>query len=223
MNTHGAVDLAPLKRKAESRLVLARFHDSELEKMARIADELKMGMLEGGWPQLLNCDYPEQGSAIVAKNTYTAMADICNAQKPFIQANTLKPGTILRVTAWGSIGSAAGTATTTMALYLNGAASGTQLAVTAAQTPPTSTVNAWHLEANLTVLTQGASGTIQTLGNVIGINATTTTMVLLPATVPAAAAINTTNNNSITIAATWSVSAAGNTYSVYGFTVEQLN
>jgi uncharacterized protein with PQ loop repeat len=73
------------------------------------------------------------------------------------------------------------------------------------------------------VLTQGASGTIQTLGNVIGINATTTTMVLLPATVPAAAAINTTNNNSITIAATWSVSAAGNTYSVYGFTVEQLN
>jgi hypothetical protein len=121
------------------------------------------------------------------------------------------------------MGSAAGTATTTMGLYLNGAASGTQMCISANATPPTSTVNIWRAEFMSTVLTIGATGTIQTAGEAVGIGATVTTPVLIPATLPAAATINTAQANSITLAVGWSVSAAGNTFSVYGFTVEMLN
>jgi hypothetical protein len=221
MNLHGAVDLGALKAKSETEEQIGRFFSEDIEKWARASKGLRM--YAGGWPTLLNWEYPDQGGAIVAKNTYTTIADICNAQSPFIPANTLKTGTILRITAWGTVGSAAGTATTTMGLYLNGAASGTQIAITASQTPATSTVNCWYLEAQATILTIGSSGTMSTIGNVTGIGTTATTPVIMPATLPAAAAVNTTQANSITVAASWSVSAAGNTYSVYGFTVEQLN
>jgi len=219
MNTHGAVDLAPTKAKIE----LGRFHDPSIERMAEIAHDLNATMYSGGWVNLLNFDSPEQDTAVTPKNTFTTMADICNPQRPFIPANSVKTGTIFRIMAWGTVGSAAGTATTTMGLYLNGAAAGTQLAVTAAQTPATSTVNCWNMDTQARVVSIGAAGTIVTIGDVMGINATATTGVLMPATLPAAAAFNTTQANSITIAASWSVSAAGNTYSVHGFTVEQLN
>lgn len=200
-----------------------KFHDPELARMAEIAAELDAESYSGGWVQLLNWTDPEQGAAVSAKNTFTTIQDICNPQRPFIPANSLSVGTILRINALGTVGSAAGTATTTMALYLNGAAAGTQIAVTASETPATSTVNIWQLNAYAVILTIGSAGTMQTMGQVTGLNATQATNIMFPATLPAAAAVNTTQANSMTVAASWGTSAAGNTYSVYVFTVEQLN
>lgn len=217
MNTHGAVEL--IKPKLE----VARFADPrsnpDIARMAEIAADLEAKAFQGGWVQLANFDNPEQGSAIVAKASFTTIQDICNPQKSFIPANSLHVGSQLRMHAWGTVGSAAGTATSTMGLYLNGAAGGTVLAVSAAQTPPTSTVNCWHLDAYATVLTIGTGGTIQVSGVIIGIAATQSTPVMMPATLPAAAAINTTQANGVTVAASWNTSAAGNTYSVYGWNV----
>ena len=159
----------------------------------------------------------------MAKNTYTTIADIVNAQRAFIPAGSLNVGTLLRTKVWGTLGSAAGTATATLAAYLNGAASGVALATSAAATPATSTVNVWMAEFLSTVLTIGSAGTIQTVGQAVGLGATATTPIIIPATLPAASALNTTQANSITVAVGWSVSAAGNTFSVFGFSVEQLN
>ena len=200
-----------------------KFHDPKLAELAEIAEEARATAYAGGWVQLLNWANPNQSAAVTAKSTYTTIADICNPQTNFIPANSLQTGSQLHFHAWGSYGSAAGTATTTMGLYLNGAASGTQLVISASATPPTSTVNLWVLDVYATVLTVGSAGTIQPGGYILGLGATTTTPILLPATLPAATTINTTQANSVTIAASWNTSAAGNTYSVYGYDVELFN
>ena len=203
MNTHGASDLAPSRAAMQKKLEPGRFHDPSIERMAQVAYDLQAEMYSGGWVQLLNWSAPEQGSAVVAKNTYTTIADIVNAQRAFIPAGSLNVGTLLRTKVWGTLGSAAGTATATLAAYLNGAASGVALATSAAATPATSTVNVWMAEFLSTVLTIGSAGTIQTVGQAVGLGATATTPIIIPATLPAASALNTTQANSITVAVGW--------------------
>ena len=166
-----------------------------------------------------------QGAA-VTKNTYTTMADLIVTQ-PFLAPNAMVVGSMYHVHAFGTIGSAAGTATTIMALYLNGAASGVNIASTASQTPATSTALLWHLDAWITVQTVGTAGTALGCGWVVGIGATQATNVPLGVTAtPTTAATfvcNTTTANYISLSQSWSASAAGNTTTVYGFSVEQLN
>src|ERR1017187_3938022 len=90
---------------------LHTFHNEDLAEIAAIAAKYGAQMYSGGWVQLLNWSAPEQGSAVVAKNTYTTIADIVNAQRAFIPAGSLNVGTLLRTKVWGTYGSAAGTAT----------------------------------------------------------------------------------------------------------------
>ena len=203
-----------------------RYQDAQLQRLARLAEERDLTMYDAGWPKLMN--WKEQALAIATNNSFTTIINIGATQTPNIPANTLVSGSHLRVRAWGTIGSAAGTATFTMGLMLNGGANGaagagTALAVTASQTPATSTVNNWFLDAESIVVTAGSGGTIQTLGVLIGVGATASTPVLMPATQAAAATLNTTVANYVNLTATWSVSAAGNTITVNGFSVELLN
>lgn len=183
-------------------------------------------MFDGGWPKLMN--WKEQYAAPVTNSSFSTIINIGATQTPNLPANSLVIGTALEIIAWGTIGSAAGTATTTLGLMLNGGANGaagggTALAVTASETPATSTVLNWHLNARAVIVTEGSSGTIQTSGFVVGIGATQATVILMPTTQAAAAAINTTTANYINLTATWSTSASGNTYTVNGFYVKQLN
>lgn len=201
------------------------FAEPELANMAKVATDLGAMMYPGGWVQLMNWanlgNYPAP-----AKNTYTSIADITATSEvnaPCLPALSLKVGAQLHIVTWGTSGSAAGTATTTIGHYLNGAASGTQMSISASQTPATSTVNNWRLESYAVVSAIGSSGTILTSGILLGLNATATTNVLVPTTQPSAAAINTENNNGITTAASWSLSAAGNTYTVNGHMVFLFN
>lgn len=200
-----------------------RYHDPGTAAMADVARSLDARAYSGGWVQLLNYDSPEQSTYPQIKNTYTAIADIMPPQRPFIPANSVKVGSIFEVNAWGTITSVAGTATFVLSLMLNGSA-GTLLGATAAQTPATTTIFPWHFRAFVTVLTIGAAGTCSASGVAWGLGAATTSAVLLPATgAPISAAIATTATNNITLAGTWSVSNAGNSTSVYGYHVLQLN
>ena len=202
------------------------YNDPELARLARLAESLGAKAYDGGWPKLMN--WKEQALAITSNASYTTIINIGATQTPNIPANTLVVGSHLRVRGWGTVGSAAGTATMTLGLMLNGGANGaagagTALAVTASQTPATSTANNWFLDAECIVITVGTGGTIQTLGTVIGLNATASTPVLMPASQVAAATLNTTVANYINLTSTYSVSAAGNTITVNGFSVELLN
>lgn len=201
-----------------------KLHDPKLERMAAVARDLNAKMYPGGWVQLINPYNPEQDAPYpLVKNTYTTIADIMPPQRKFIAANTLNKGVQFHVHAWGTITSVAGTATFVMSLMLNGSA-GTLLGATAAQTPATTTIFPWHLDAWGTVLTIGSAGTIVFGGAAWGLGTATTSAILLPATgAPISAAIDTTAANSITLAGTWSVSNAGNSTSVYGYDVFQNN
>jgi hypothetical protein len=197
-------------------------HNPELIAAAEAAADTNATMYAGGWAQLLNYSFPEQGTTPAANASFTTIQNIGVTQRAFIPANSLQQGAQLLVKAWGTYGSAAGTATTIMSLYLNGT-TGTVICASASQTPPTSTVNVFTAEAMATILTIGSSGTMNTAGLIHGLGTTTTTPILWPATLPAAATVNTTQANSIQLAASWSASASGNTYTVYGFDVLQLN
>lgn len=202
-------------------LEVARFHDPRIAEMAEIARDLDATAYAGGWVNLLN--WQDDAAAPVAVNTFTTSTCIASpTPRPFIPANSLSIGTQLRVRAWGTVSSVAGTATTTLGLALNGTG-GTVVCASAAQTPAITTVFTWLATFDATVLTIGSSGSIIAGGWALGLNATPATPILIPASAPSAVTVNTTQANSLTVNATWSTSNAANTYTTYGFTVEQLN
>lgn len=198
-----------------------QFHDEELGVTADRARLLDAKLYPGGWPQLMN--YADQGAAFTHASNWTTISDICQVQQASIPANFLHVGSVLYIHSWGIVGSAAGTSASTVGLYLNGAAAGVQMSISASATPATATVQCWNSDMWATVQTIGSSGTISTAGTIIGISATPATLLLVPATIPAAATINTTVANSITIAASWVTGAAGNLYTTYGHQVFLLN
>ncbi len=198
-----------------------RFHDKGLGATAELARLLDAKLYPGGWPQLMN--YADQGAAFTHSSSWTTISDICGAQQASIPANSLHVGSVLYIHSWGIVGSAAGSSASTVGLYLNGAAAGTQLSISASATPATATVQCWNSDMWATVQTIGASGTISTAGTIVGISATPATLLLVPATIPTAAVINTTIANSITIAASWVTGAAGNLYTTYGHQVFLVN
>ena len=200
------------------------WHNPELERAALIAQGLDASAFVGGWVQNLNTQIGDAPPATpAAVNTFTTFQSIMPATwlpENFIPANTLKPSSVLRLRAQGTIGSAAGTATTIMSFYLNNSV---QIAASASQTPGTSTANVWLFEMDIHMVTTGATGTGYGLGILLGINATAVTDIIVPAATPATFSINTTVANYIGIGASWNTSAAGNTYSVYNLTCEQLS
>lgn len=217
------------------------WNDPELKAAAEIARRYeadtgqKVKAYAAGWPQLVN--WNTCGADSASNNTFTTIINIGPTQQPNIPANSTNPagsssapsdGTLFKIEAFGIIGSAAGTATTTLGLNANGGAraaagSGTAIAISASQTPATSTVLTWQYYHHLSVISVGGAGTIQGSGHAIGINATASTVVLIPATQAAAATWVSTQANYFNLVATWNTSAAGNLYQVNGFAVLQYN
>ena len=227
MNISGVANGQLIEQKEKPVLVKGHeYQDENLERLARLAESLGAKAYDGGWPKLMN--WKEQALAITSNSSFTTIINIGATQTPNIPANTLVIGSHLRVRAWGSLGSAAGTATYNIGLMLNGGANGaagagTALASSATQTPATSTVNTWFYDSECVVITTGTGGTIQTFGILHGFGATASTPILVPATQAAAATLNTTVANYINLTAVCSASAAGNTITVNGFSVELLN
>lgn len=197
------------------------FHDPELGEVAEFAKRHKAHLGPLGYVQMLNWQDTEGLGVQVYNAGWTTIADIYPWQ-PRLPANSVNVGTQFRFTGWGTYGITS-TPTTTMGIYANGAASGTQLAITASQSPTAATVNCWQMQAYGLVTATGSSGTIRVAGDVIGIGATATTPILMPAATILSATLNTQQANSFAIAASWSASSASNTYSTYGWLVEQLN
>jgi hypothetical protein len=201
------------------------FHDPVIGEMAHVARILDAEDYAGGWVQMANWGntpyYPFTHSS-----SWTTISDITPSEEvnvPCLAAGTLKIGGMIRVRAAGTIGSAAGTATTIVGLYLNGAATGTAIATSASATPATATVQNWQAEFVINIVTVGTTGTLTCQGWIIGISATPATTLLVPTVQPANQTINTTINNGISFAASWGTGAAGNTYTTNFFAVEQFN
>jgi hypothetical protein len=203
---------------------LFTFRDPAIAELAELARKYDAQLYPGGWVQLIDWSVgnTQLSAAPTAVNSFTAATNLITVPPNFIPANSLNVGTVLRIRAAGTIGSAAGTATTTFGFGFGGAA-GVSMVVSASQTPPTSTVQTWFSEVYTNILTVGSSGTGYTIGYIVGIGATPATNIIMPATTVATSVINTTAANYIAPYATWSASAAGNTYSTYQFSVEQLN
>jgi hypothetical protein len=200
------------------------FRDPELAAAFDIAKRYedrageKIKAYAGGWPQLVNWQTCGQGTS---QASFTTLQAIGLTQQPNIAPNTVNVGTMFHFVGFGIVGSAAGTATTTFGVDING--TGTAIMISASQTPATSTVNEWHFDGKSIGVSVGASGTVQSSGLVIGLGATASTPVLVPATQAAAATFNTQNANFFNLVASWSASAAGNLYQVNGFAVLQYN
>jgi hypothetical protein len=223
-----AVDLSRWRRDlheaSQESLLEARrhvWHDPELQAAAEIARRGDVKALKPGWPQLMN---PETCGQAPSNNTFTTLQAIGMTQQPNLQPNTLtggNDGTQFHIKGFGILGSAAGTATTTFGVDLNGTA--TAVMISASMTPATATVQTWQFDSMVSVLTAGSGGTLQASGTLTGTTATPANNVLIPATQPAAPTVNTQTANFFNLVASWSVSAAGNLYQVNGFWVLQYN
>ena len=199
-------------------------HDPTLEHMSEIAAELDATNYAGGWVNLLN--WQDLNVAPASVNTFTTTTCILSpAPRPYIPANSVAIGTRFRMRTWGSIASAAGTATFTIGTAFNGTG-GTPIMASAAQTPATGPLPFWY-EAELTVLQIGAASTASIIGQGLchGLGATPATAILVPATAPTALATTffTTSAWNLTPNSVCSSGVSGNAFVTYGMTVEQLN
>jgi hypothetical protein len=168
--------------------------------------------------------FSQANAGIALTNTVTATdispgANITGQAFAFA-AGALQPGLQLRVRAKGLV-STTGTPTLTVGIYFGGV-SGTALASTGALTTLSGLGAAvWALDADVRVDGVGSSGTLRTLGTLIGI---TSAVATLPAAgVTPAVTVNTSGAAILTLGATWGTASTGNTIQVITFAVERLD
>lgn len=150
----------------------------------------------------------------------TTLTDISPTPIVTLGANSLLPGSKLRVTAYGRF-STTGTPTLLLGAYY-GAVAGTALATTGALTTASGVTNlTWKFQVIISVRTIGSSGTAIAIGEAAGITAATATA-LVPASAPAAATIDTTSAKSLTLGAQWGTASASNTITCHSFDVESI-
>jgi hypothetical protein len=138
------------------------------------------------------------------------------------QANTLVPGSIIKMVAWGTF-STTGTPTLVLGPYLGT----TALAVNVALTTASGAVTLpWHFEVRTIVRTAGQAtiGTAMSQGFLdYGTTLTAVTRIPVPGIAAATVAIDTTTAQTLTPKATWSASSASNIVVLHGLTLEGLN
>ena len=181
------------------------------------------------WVSLLNAAQTNQNTTGAALASSTTLTDISAGANTAGQALTLppsflQPGMQLRFRANG-IFSTTGTPTLLLGLYYGGVA-GTALAATAATTTASGVANGvWILDATARVATTGTSGTVLTIGSVLGIGAAATTPTLMPATSGSggSATVNTSTANIVTVGAQWGTNSASNTITCKQLLVLGLN
>lgn len=144
-----------------------------------------------------------------------------------IPGNYLADGRVLRIRAFGKL-STTGTPTITFAIRFGGVA-GTLLATTEAITCASGAANtAWSLEAILQVRTNGASGSVFVMGDVmVNLTASTQTSGTFGVSgfdAPAAvSSLNLAADTALSLTADWSAQSASNTLTGHILTIEALN
>ena len=134
-----------------------------------------------------------------------------------VPADTLRVGTVLRVTARGVI-SATGAPTLGLAFRIGG----TQVIATGAAAIGTVTNQGWSMQVEVVVIALGISGTAEVQGEARTPTTTTDGRWLgMPST--AAATVDSTVDNVLDLTAQWSAAAAGNTLTLRSLIVEVLN
>jgi|SRR6516225_7894171 hypothetical protein len=116
--------------------------------------------------------------------------------------------------------STTGTPTLNVGVYLNGVA--TALGTTGAITTTNNAANqAFNLEYWIQCRSLGTSGSLFSGGVACGIAGQTTSYTMPSGAANGTTAINTTVANTLTLGATWSVAAVGNTITCFIWTIEQ--
>lgn len=163
---------------------------------------------------------PLQDGTSVAQNTFTAARDLpigsATGSLLAIPGNSLQPGSMIRVEAWGV---ASNTATPTLILGLYwGAVAGTALAISTAKTTTTAMTNwEWHMWYTGRVIAAGTTGSIIGSGYWrLPTSLTAWTEFRFPETAPAAVTIDTTIQKFLTVGATWSASSISNSITLHG-------
>lgn len=167
-------------------------------------------------------------------NTFTARRDVSPLPAPILPANSVRPGTILKLEAEGEW-SATATPTLILGFILGVPTTGgavtvtTVLAESAAQTLSAQTSWPWRMEYRCKFTNTGSTdGTVVGSGDLeIALAAINTYSVTaaLPITLAlrTVATINTTVANAIGVCATFSASNAANNVRVYSMTAMLLN
>jgi hypothetical protein len=143
-----------------------------------------------------------------------------------IPGNYMQDGRVLRLRAFGKL-STTGTPTIIFAIRWGGV-SGTLLATTEAITCANGAANtAWSLEAIVQTRTNGSSGTLLVMGDVVvNLTASTNTSGTFGVSgfdAPAAVTVDLTVDTALSLTADWSAASASNTLTGMAYTVESLN
>lgn len=180
-------------------------------------------MASQSWNTLLNWGINSHlgGATLSASSSIT---DVSPAPQFFFPVNFLQIGSQLRVTAAGTLVSAASTpGTLTLGVYY-GAVAGTALATGGANTLVASAASwSWRLEWTGRVTAVGSSGSIFGNGYVLMPASLTQFQAAyaMPATAPAAVSIDTTTSKALTVGATFS-SATTNTLTLNQVMIESM-
>ncbi len=177
------------------------------------------------WVSLLNAGQPNQTGTGTALASSTSLTDISSGgltagQAFTLPASFLEPGMQLRVRANGIV-STTGAPNLTMGVYLGGVA-GVALASTGAVSASANMTNqTWILSADLRVETAGPTGTIRTIGSVIGAYFPSA---LMPATSSSgnSVTVDTSVPKILTIGAQWGTNSASNSIQLMQFLVESV-
>ena len=172
------------------------------------------------WESLLNG--PAQVAAGTAYASSVTLTDVSPLPNTAIGANSLVPGSVIRLTAFGTF-STTGTPTLLLGFYYGGVA-GTALAATTAITTGSGVTNVpWRMEWQGIVRSAGASGTIMGAGEVhLGTSVSAWTSYPLPQTAMATVSIDTTTAKNVTVGAQWGTSSASNTLTCNGLLIESV-
>ena len=177
------------------------------------------------WTQLINSGQYSQANAGTAYASSTSLTDISPGgssagQALLLPSSLLQSEVQLRVTGRG-ICSTTGSPNLTLGVYLGGVA-GTALATSTFATSAAMSNATWKLTADIRCDGTGGSGTLRTLGEIIGLNPQP---VMLPLTSSGGGAVtvNTGINNILTLGAQWGTNSASNTITCEEWLVEQLN
>lgn len=142
-------------------------------------------------------------ASATVQNSFTQMTQISPIPDVVVPANTLTPGTALKVQASGRFGTN-GTPTLTFALYWGSIASGVQICSTAALTTFTSANSSvFRVQFDMLVRTEGSTGSAWTTGDVTGITSTTQ-VANAPPSQAAAITIDTTTAKQLVLGAAFS-------------------
>lgn len=172
------------------------------------------------WESLLNG--PAQVAAGSAYASSVTLTDVSPTPNTAISANSLVPGSVIRLTAFG-VFSTTGTPTLLLGFYYGGVA-GTAFAATTAITTGSGVTNVpWRLEYTGIVRSVGSSGTIMGQGFLgMGTSVSAWNFIPFPQTALATVTIDTTTAKNVTVGAQWGTSSASNTLRCDAILIESV-